>query len=153
MAILKSTELVEPLLPKPNKFVYESMITCTDKEALNNSTVYGIEVDNKLNTISDSYKVSFSLFSLPGKHYLFVNNAEKEVTAGCPFITALTDEHKEPTVEDFKFKVDEIGLHVVAGRFGYKTIYFATKKDDSFEVEKLINKSNNKILTLETVYV
>ena len=151
MAILKSIELVEPLIPKPNKFVYESMLTRTDKEALSKSTVYGIEVDNKQKKIVDSYKISFSLFSLPGKHYLFINNAEKEDEASRPFVTTLTDEYKGPSIEDFKFEVDEIGLHVVAGRFGQKTVYFSTNKDDTIEIENILNKNNT--VTLETIYI
>ena len=154
MAIIKSAKAIECLIPKPNKLAFMSMITHTPEKALRSMAVYGVLVDMKEGKVEKIYRIAFSLFASPSTSYLFVRDAESDLTTGTPFIKAKTEEGAEAKVEDWDFQNDEIGLYVNVGLFNTKRIYFVTSHLDAKEIRAgLKKKIEKKTVVVETVYV
>ena len=154
MAVIKSVKALEPLLPKPNHCAYESMITHTPPKVLLANIIYAVEINNKENKIDSIYRVEFSLFTAPGASYLFINRQEEDLSPNTPFIKGKNKEGIDPTIEDWGFEVDNIGLHVNAGLRGEKTIYFCTSHLDAKDIRKrLKEKIKKETLITEIVYV
>lgn len=131
-----------------------SMITHTPEKALHLMTVYGVLADMKTDKVEKIYQIAFSLFTSPSTSYLFVRDAESELTTGTPFIKAKTEDGAEPKVEDWDFQNDEIGLYVNADMFGSKRIYFVTSHLDAKEIRAELKKRiEKKTVVVETVYV
>ena len=154
MALLKSVKAIEPLIPKPSNCPYMSMITHTPQKALLTNVVYAVEISSKENKIDKIYRVEFSIFNSPGASYLFINDKNKELSSDTNFVKGKNENGKEPTIDDWGFEIDNIGLKINAGTINKTTIYFCTSHLDLIEIKKGLKlKENKNILVVETVYI
>lgn len=154
MALIKSVEAIKNLIPIPGENVYDMMAIRTPEKDIMSNFVCGIKVNSIENKIENVFRVSFYLFSLPTVSYLFIEDRDKDISTNTPFISVKNKDGNKPTINDWPFEVDDIGLHVKTGPIKGIYIYFATSQLDMKEVKNALKeRAIKKTLVTETVYV
>lgn len=154
MSFLKSPKELEALIPEPNTKVYECMVTKTPEKALLLSSIFAVTINEKENKIVSINRASFTLFSSPNSAYLFINKSTEKIDSNTPYVRARVKEGKRPTINDWGFEVDELGLYIKTGMFKNRKIYFVTSIFDVKKFNEIMKKKvEEKTLVAETVYV
>ena len=152
MALLKSFEQIKDIIPERVDDFYKCGIASVSQDVLNKHHIYGIVVDGKTKEVIKAYEIEFSLFSGTAKHYLFIGKRSQDVTNANYFISVDTGGYGLQKT-DWKFEVDNLGLHVKCG-INNDIIYFAENYNDMNEVLSVYStKPVNRTIITETVYV
>lgn len=152
MALLKSFEQIEELIPERVDDFYHCGITATPIDVAKKSHIYAIVVDGKTKKIIKTYEVKFTLFSGSIKHYLFIGEKSKDVNTANYFISANTEKGQNLKKTDWKFETDNLGLHAKCG-MNKDIIYFGDDASDINDIMRVYNiTSSNKTIITDVVY-
>jgi hypothetical protein len=158
MALLNSTKPLEKLIPSPKEKYFESFMQRVPDHVVNETPIYAIVVNGSTKRITTVYQVAFVLFTSETTNYLFIGDLTKELTSGTYFISAKAKEGEKVKIDDWGFKKDKIGLHVVIDNIQRDRIYFSTSHYDVIDVraglmEEKKQDQHKVTLVTETVYV
>ena len=155
MAIINFAKDLEPVIPKANEQFYMGTLTHTPRDVYH--SIYAIVVNNNTGNIESTFRLECSLLVAGNAYYLYFRKAGEDLNASCPYIRTIKSTMERPSLLDWPFSNDNIGLYADAGLFRDKKIYFCTSALDSKIVkEKLNNKYNKPIkrtVISDTVYV
>ena len=154
MALLKSFEQIKDIIPERTDDFYKCGIASVSPDILDKHHIYGIVVNGKTKEVIKACEIEFSLFSGTVKHYLFIGRRSQDVTSANYFISVDTEKSGHSLQKtDWKFEVDNLGLHVKCG-INNDIIYFAENYNDMNEVLSAYStKPVNRTIITETVYV
>ena len=156
MALVKSLDEIENLIPEPDYRLYGSNITEVSSRDVINYPLFAFTVNRKANIVVSMYRVLFMLVKRFNKFYLMVTDyykdSENNHTGDYITLTEPKDRHLEKT--DWPFTIDEIGLRLDSTCYDRNMIYFGTNVEDVNEVKKMVKaRKEKKIVTLEPVVV
>ena len=155
MALIKSFNEIEDLIPSPYEQFYMSKMVRINDSKVSKKPIYAFIVDEENKKIVDYFQVEFVLFTCDVNHYLFLNDYTKELSSQSPYISVKTAEGVLVKKSDWGFKPDNLGLYVITGSRIHNKVYFGTSSNDVNEVIKSLElkQAVKKTVITSPVYV